>query len=413
MAEALVMPKLGLSMTEGTIVNWLRKEGDNVKKGDGLVEIETEKITNTVEAQIDGVLLKIIAQVGDVYPIAETIAYIGELGEKLPDAAGNNTGSLEAEPVVETRQEEKAVPAAVAGRERIKIAPVAKVLAEKLNIDYTKIAGTGPGGRIIKEDILKYSESLENVTVVPEKAETVPSAGETNQGTLAEIIPYAGMRKAIGTNMSISWNLAPQVTHHVQVDVTPLLDLRQTLNSNLKAGQVKLSVTDMLTKIVAKALTKHPIMNNTLTGDKIKLLKDVNMGIAVSLNNGLIVPVVKNADKKDVFTISKDIKELSGKARSKGLQESEMTGSTFTISNVGSSGSVDFFTPIINQPESAILGVCRTQKTPVVINDEIVIRSMMGLSLTFDHRVIDGSPAAEFLATIISLLENPARAIFE
>lgn len=407
------MPKLGLSMTEGTIIKWLKKEGDVLKKGDEVLEIQTEKLTNMVVAPADGVLLKILAREGEVRPIAAALAYIGQPGEKIPDTGEDNSTPREAAYTPKEQNVEKDSAGTGAGNIKVKISPAAKALAEKLNINYQVVTGTGPNGRIIKEDIIQYGEARNSATSIATKAEETPQIMEPGRTISAETIPYAGMRKAIGTNMSSSWNLAPKVTHHVQVDVTPLLELRQALNSNLKEGQVKLTVTDMLTRIVAKALTKHPIVNSTLDGDSIKLIKDVNLGIAVALDNGLVVPVIRNADKKDVFAISREIKELSEKAKNNLLQMNDMQGGTFTISNVGGYGSVDFFTPIINQPESAILGVCRTQKAPVVMNDEIVIRSVMGLSLSFDHRVIDGAPAAEFLATVISLLENPARSIFE
>ena len=309
-------------------------------------------------------------------------------------------------------------------------------MAEKLKLDYSGVTGTGPNGRITKEDIIAYSERLQETPAVPSSSAApapqgvpaspasaaLPPQGSSVIGTgadqrepqeLFDAIPYAGMRKAIGANMSLSWSMAPMVTHHVQADVTALFELRKSLNSNLKDNQVKLTVTDLMAKIVTKALQRHPVVNSTLAGETVKLLKDINIGIAVALQEGLVVPVVKNANRKDVFAISREIKELSEKAKNRTLAAPDMSGGTFTISNIGGYGSVDFFTPIINQPESAILGICRTQQAPVVRDGEIVIRTLMGLSLTFDHRVVDGAPAAEFLATILELLENPARSVFE
>jgi pyruvate dehydrogenase E2 component (dihydrolipoamide acetyltransferase) len=407
MATILVMPKLGLSMTEAKILEWLKNEGDAVERGDGIVNIETEKIVYTIEAPAAGFLLKILARVGDVLPIGATLAYIGAAGEGVPEAGQAETAEREQTRTATTAKEQVAHVQKSGKGTRVKISPVAKALAEKLNIDYTAITGTGPNGRIVKEDIIALSESAAQATA----AEPVQE-GRTIEGDTLDQIPYSGMRKSIGTNMSRSWNLAPKVTHHVLMDVTELLELRKKLNADLTDGQIKISVTDMLTKIAAKAIEKHPLVNSILEQDSIRLLKNINIGIAVSLEQGLIVPVIKDADKKDVFTIGTEIRILSEKARTNSLKLEDIQGGTFTITNVGAYGSVDFFTPIINQPESAILGVGRLKEAPVVIGGEIVIRSLMGFSFSFDHRVIDGAPAAQFLATVMDYMKNPARAIF-
>jgi pyruvate dehydrogenase E2 component (dihydrolipoamide acetyltransferase) len=407
MATKLVMPKLGLSMTEAKILEWLKNEGDAVEKGDGIVNMETEKIVYTIEAPAAGILLKILARVGDVLPIGATLAYIGVAGEQVPEAGRAETAERE-ETRTATAAKEQVAHAQTPGKgRRVKISPVAKALAEKLNIDYTAITGTGPNGRIVKEDIIALSESTAQATAAEPAQE-----GRITEGDTLDQIPYSGMRKSIGTNMSRSWNLAPKVTHHVLMDVTELLELRKKLNADLTDGQIKISVTDMLTKIVAKAIKKHPIVNSILEQDSIRLLKNINIGIAVSLEHGLIVPVIKDADKKDVFAIASEIRVLSEKARTNSLKLEDVQGGTFTITNVGAYGSVDFFTPIINQPESAILGVGRLKEAPVVIRGVIAIRSLMGFSLSFDHRVIDGAPAAQFLATVMDYMKNPARAIF-
>jgi pyruvate dehydrogenase E2 component (dihydrolipoamide acetyltransferase) len=407
MATILVMPKLGLSMTEAKILEWLKNEGDAVERGDGIVNIETEKIVYTIEAPAAGFLLKILARVGDVLPIGATLAYIGAAGEGVPEAGQAETAEREQTRTATTAKEQVAHVQEPGKGRRVKISPVAKALAEKLNIDYSAITGTGPNGRIVKEDIIALSESAAQATA----AEPVQE-GRTIEGDTLDQIPYSGMRKSIGTNMSRSWNLAPKVTHHVLMDVTELLELRKKLNADLTDGQIKISVTDMLTKIAAKAIEKHPLVNSILEQDSIRLLKNINIGIAVSLEQGLIVPVIKDADKKDVFTIGTEIRILSEKARTNSLKLEDIQGGTFTITNVGAYGSVDFFTPIINQPESAILGVGRLKEAPVVIDGEIVIRSLMGFSFSFDHRVIDGAPAAQFLATVMDYMKNPARAIF-
>jgi pyruvate dehydrogenase E2 component (dihydrolipoyllysine-residue acetyltransferase) len=407
MAIKLVVPKLGLSMTEAKIIEWRKNEGDVLLKGDGVLDIETEKVVYTVEAPADGVLLKILAEVGDVLPIGAAVAYIGQAGEQIPETGESAPEKSRGTPAPSVAKDEGTSGVTAKKGSKIKISPAARKLAQKLNIDYSDIAGSGPNGRIIKEDILAKSETAAAPTTLePVQAEQITEVEILDQ------IPYSGMRKTIGSHMSLSWNLAPRVTHHVLVDVTELLELRKKLNAQLPDGQMKVSITDMLTKIIAKALRRFPMVNATLEGDTIKLLKNINIGIAVSLEEGLIVPVIKNADKKDVFSIGQEIRHLSKKARTNSLKWQDIQGGTFTITNLGAYGSVDFFTPIINQPESAILGVGRAKAAPVVINGEIAIRSLMGFSLSFDHRVIDGAPAAEFLAIVIELIKNPTGAIY-
>jgi len=380
MAAQITMPKLGLSMKTGTVAKWLKNEGDSVKKGEPVVEIMTEKITNTVEAPEDGVLLKIVAAKGAKLPIGALLGVIGSEGEDITNLLAGATAGTAA-----------AVPAAPAAGERVKISPAARKLAEENGIDYRRIKGTGPEGRITREDVERAI------------AEGVPSADDR---PALEVIPYEGMRRAIGDNMANSWAVAPKVTHHTSVDMSGMLALRKSINNGVK-DKDEVSITDLLVKAVARALEMKPKLNATLDGEEIKVLKDINIGVAVALPDGLIVPVVRNANQKSLYQVSKEIKDLAKRARKNKLEPDEMTGGTFTITNLGAYGSVDWFTPIINQPESAILGVGRTVEKPVVVDGQIVIRPMMGLSLAFDHRVIDGAPAAEFLKVLIDLIENP------
>lgn len=416
MAHEIIMPKLGLTMETGIIGKWLVSEGQEVAKDEPLVEITTEKLTNTVDSPDNGVLLKIVAKEGDELPVGGIIGYVGAAGEAVPDIAGTDKPDQEAagEETKSTVTDTVKPAAENTENSRVKITPAAKALAKKLGIDFRGIIGTGPEGRITKEDIIAKSE--EKAEKIPEKAahedinemHTAPIAAASSSE-----IPYAGMRKAVGTSMSKSWGLAPKVTHQVFADVTDLLLLRSQLNANLHENDTKVTITDMLVKIVAKALKQMPLINSTLDGETIKLLKDINIGVAVSVENGLVVPVLPNTDKMDLFKVSSEIKRLSAKAREGKLTGIEMQGGTFTVSNIGSYDSVDFFTPIINQPESAILGVGRIRKMPVVNDDDsIEVRHMIGLSFAFDHRVIDGAPAAQFLGIILDLLKNPARNIF-
>lgn len=371
MAVDIIMPKLGLTMTKGTVAKWLKKEGEIVSKGEDILEVTTDKITNTVEAPGNGTLIKIIVNEGDELPCGSVLGIIGEDGEKI---------------------ENKEV-----APKKVKITPSARKLAQEKGIDYKQIEGTGPGGRITKEDIEKV--------IIPSSPESVKV-----EESIDEIIPYTGMRKAIGDNMLKSWMTSPMVTHHVKVDVTNLLYLRKSINEDC-TDEEKVTITDILVKILAKAVEKSPYINATLEGDKIKILKDVNIGIAIAIEKGLVVPVIRDAGKQTILQISERIKEIGQKARENGLSMEDMSGATITITNLGSYGSVDWFTPIINQPESAILGVGRIVKEPVVFEEKITIRSMMRLSLSFDHRIIDGAPAAEFLGILLKLIESPARAI--
>jgi len=382
MAAQITMPKLGLSMKTGTVAKWLKNEGDSVKKGEPVVEIMTEKITNTVEASEDGVLLKIVAAKGAKLPIGALLGVIGSEGEDISALLAEAPGGTAA-----------AASAAPAAGERIKISPAARKLAEENGIDYTRIKGTGPEGRITREDVERAI------------AEGIPAADD--RPTL-EVIPYEGMRRAIGDNMAHSWAVAPKVTHHTSVDLSGIIALRREINEGVKEKD-KVSITAFLVKAVAKALELKPAVNATLDGEEIKVLQDINIGVAVALPEGLIVPVVRNADQKDIYQVNKEIRDLAKRARRNKLEPDEMTGGTFTVTNLGAYGSVDWFTPIINQPESAILGVGRTVERPVVVNGEITIRPMLGLSLAFDHRVIDGAPAAEFLKVLIDLIEKPYR----
>lgn len=378
MAVEITMPKLGLSMKEGIVAKWLVQEGEAVKKGAPLVEVMTDKITSQVEAPCDGVLLKVVAAKKTKLPIGGLMGFIGMPGEAVTELA----------PPV------KPGGAAVAeSAGKIKISPAAKKLADENNIDVTKMTGSGPEGRITKEDI---QQAIENAA----------AAAPADERAVSTVIPYEGMRRVIGDNMANSWHTAPKVTQHVSVDVAMLQAFRTSLNSGLKDSE-KFSLTDLLVKIVSKALELHPKINITLVGEEIRVLKEINIGVAVALDDGLVVPVIKNANIKSLSEISSQIKDLAKRARRNKVNPDEMTGGTFTVTNLGSYGSVDAFTPIINQPESAILGVGRIVKRPVVIDDQIAIRPVIGLSFAFDHRIIDGAPAAAFLATIINLIEHP------
>ncbi|MHC1761104.1 MAG: dihydrolipoamide acetyltransferase family protein [Negativicutes bacterium] len=404
MAIEIKMPKLGLSMVTGKIGKWLSQEGNHVKKGEALLEIMTDKITNVMEAPADGVLLKIVAVEGTDLPIGAVLGIIGAAGESVSAFDSNVTNPVESVSHVRTTPPVNLDAAATTiPGEKLKVSPLARKLAIDHGIDLSSLIGTGPSGRIIKEDIDKAIAETQAVFATPAK-----KPGEVSPGQpLFTLTSYSGMRKVIGDNLAHSWSVAPKVDYHVSVDVAALLTLRKSINKN---REDKITLTDMLVKIAARALKMRPNINIALDSDQIRRYREPHIGVAVALDSGLVVPVVKNADTKTLSAVSQEIKQFARQAREGQLVMEAMQGGTFTITNVGSYNSVDWFTPIINQPESAILGIGRTVEMPVVIDNQIAIRPMMGISFSFDHRLIDGAPAAEFLGVLLELIENPCLA---
>jgi len=444
-------------MTEGKIGKWLVKEGESVKKGAPIVEIETDKVVSELESPSDGVLARILVSENSKIPVKSILAIIVAPGETVDEMAFESepatpsTTPVSGEPSFQISDRVRAAPVSpsVDATERIIASPAAKQLAQEHNVDVSRLRGTGPGGRIVKDDVQKQIDSqleqgvserikvsplarrlaeehgldLSSITgtgpegrivrddilkaakekavapppstvpldVVPEKIEAPPE----------QIIPLTGIRQTIAERMMQSIRTAAIVTLNTEVDATALVELRTLL-----ADKADISYTDLLVKIVAKALRQHPTLNSTLAEDGIHILEQINIGVAVALDDGLIVPVVRDAYKKELSAISKDIKDLTERTRKKSLSLDEVHGGTFTITNLGMFG-IDTFTPIINPPQCAILGVGRIIKKPAVLNDEIAIRSMMGLSLSFDHRIVDGAPAAQFLQTVSQMIAEP------
>ncbi|KXG77953.1 Dihydrolipoyllysine-residue succinyltransferase component of 2-oxoglutarate dehydrogenase complex [Fervidicola ferrireducens] len=397
MAVYIVMPKLGLTMKEGTLTKWLKKVGDRVAKGEEVAEVSTEKITNVVESPADGILGKILVSEGAVVPVATPIGIILAEGEKLPveDEAGPaNTSSS----TVAVQASELETPEVEKNQEKfVKATPLARKIAKENNVDLSLIAGTGPGGRITEEDVRKYIENRMNV-----KKES-PAVVEEITGSVKKV-PMDNMRRVIAERMKNSWNSAPHVTENIKVDVTELVKFREELN---KFADEKFTYTDLIAKACVLALKRNPVINWSIEGEYIIQHEKINLGIAVALENGLIVPVIKDAGSKSLTEISKMIKDLSARARENRLSPEEIKDGTFTITNLGMYG-IDSFTPIINPPESAILGVNTIYKEPAVVGDSITIRQVMMLSLSFDHRLIDGATAAKFLMDLKRILENPA-----
>jgi len=399
------MPKLGETMEKGKIVKWLKSEGERVERGEPLLEIETDKATLEVEARGSGILKKILAQEGEVVPITKTIGYLAEEGEPLPIEAISTPGITIAE-VEEAEAKIEEAPKVKAPVE-VKASPLAKKIAAEKGVDLSLMIGTGPGGRITREDVLSYLASkaaAPPVAVVrpPAPAPIAPPPLEEFQ-----ILPLSGMRRAIAKKMSRSKASIPHFYIGTEVDMTEAVKMRQNLIATIEAkAGVRLSFTHFLIKAVAMALQEFPQLNSVYDGENIRLLKDINIGIAVGLEDGLIVPVLNRANEMDLIRTASEADKLIAKAREKRLREDEFVGGTFTISNLGGF-DVDSFIAIINPPETAILAVGRIKEKPAAVNGNIAIRNMMNITLSADHRALDGVTAAKFLQKVKLLLETP------
>jgi len=398
MVTEIIMPKMGQTMEKGKIIKWLKKDGEEVERGEPLLEIETDKTTIEVEARDSGIV-KILTPEGEEVPILTTIGYILKEGESIPKEAAKPKPVAEAaeEEISEKPKPEKAKPSAL---KRIRASPLARKLAEERGVDLTQVQGTGPGGRITKEDVLAYLER---------RAEA-PSVGEVSvEPALAEyeVVPMSSMRRAIARKMVESKTHVPHFYISIQVDMTEAMKMRENLIPVLEAEKgVRLSFTHLFIKAVAMALEKYPQLNATVEGDEVRVWKDVNMGIAVSLEDGLIVPVLRRANKLDLFETAYQASDLIARAREKRLKEDEFSGGTFTISNMGVL-DVESFIAIINVPETAILATGRIADKPTVIDGQLTVRKMMTMTLSADHRVVDGVTAAKFLQEVKRLLEAP------
>lgn len=398
MAVEVVMPKFGLTMTEGTIQQWFKSEGDTIKAGEALFEVETEKVLYEVEAPADGTVAKLLYAVEAVVGVGLPVAVIAEAGEEVAEVAARYADAaaapVAAPPEPAPGAASAAPPAAEEKRGRVPVTPAARKLAKEHGIGLSGVTGTGPRGRITREDVQKIIDS--GGQAAPPPAPAAPPAA-------AEDIPLRGMRKVIAERMHQSLQGSAQLTISTEVDVTQLIDRRQEVRQ-----EFNVTYTDFIVQACAHALRQHPRMNASLEGNIIHVHGDIHVGLAVALDEGLIVPVVRDVDKKSLKDIAAEAKTLAEKARASQLKLEEVSGGTFTVSNLGMYG-VDAFTPIINAPQSGILGVGRIVEKPVIYRGEVTKRSMMVLSLTFDHRVIDGAPAGAFLQTVADLLAHGNR----
>ena len=409
MAFEVLMPQLGLTMEEGTVSAWIKHEGDEVKTGDVILEITTDKLTNEVASEHDGVLLKIVAQEGEDIPVKGLLAYIGQPGEAVGGAAAPAPAAAPAAEAAPAAPAAAPAPVAAAGGARIRISPLARKTAAKLGVDYSHIAGSGSSGRITQKDILAAAEAQKSAPAVPavqaaQAAAPAPKAGSLELMEGDTVIKLAGMRKVVSQRMWASHNEIPPVTQNIKVDVTALMKFRKML---LAETGKKYSVNDLILKATAKCLRQHPEMLVSLDGDQIIQRAHVNLGMAVALDAGLIVPVIRDADKLSLDALSAAAKDLAVRAKENKLGADEYKGSTFTVSNLGMFG-IETFTPIINQPDAAILGVCAIHDE-LDMDDEgkLFKKQVMRLSCTLDHRLLDGSVVAKFEMDLRDLLEKP------
>ena len=434
MANIIEMPKLSDTMTVGTLVKWLKKEGDVIKTGDMLAEVETDKATMELESFFDGTILKIFSPAGSQVPLGAPLCAVGKPGEKVDAPAPKAAPAAEAPaapaavqtpppaaapapaPVAAPAPALKAAapePTKSAGpAARVKISPLARKLAEEKRIDFTRVKGSGPGGRIVRADIIAAEKNPPPAASKPTKSDAGPSWGyrsvlDKSPVQAEAFAPASNMRATIARRLTEAKNTIPHIYLDMEVDAGPLLALREQLNLGLAKDGVKLSVNDFVLKASAVALRAVAGVNTSWTGAGIQSNPAIHVSFAVALEDGLITPVIRDTDSKSLFQISTEAKALGGRAKDKKLQPAEFTGGTFCVSNLGMTG-VDRFCAIINPPNAAILAVGATVKKPVVKGDEIVIGQRMTLTLSCDHRVVDGMLGAKFLNALKAHLESPS-----
>jgi pyruvate dehydrogenase E2 component (dihydrolipoamide acetyltransferase) len=416
MAEYIKMPTLGFDMEEGTMGNWLKEVGDPVKKGDVLAEIESDKVTQELQARAEGVLLATFVEPGDNIPVGANLGVIGEEGEDIssmtPDGEeekeeGKRKKEEEPEDEVKkkpSKKEDKAEKddSAVSDEypDGVKATPVARRLAEEHEVDLSKVSGSGPGGRIRKADVEAYLEA----GPAEEEAEE-PTAAPTPE---AEEVPLTSMRRTIARRMTESKTTVPHFYVTTEVAMDEALALRKQINAKL-SDEEKVTVNDLIVKAAALTLRQFPSINASFAGDKILRHKQINVGTAVAVEGGLLTVVQRNTDKSTLSTIARDNKEMIGRAREGKITREDMDGSTFTVSNLGAF-DVDHFIAIINPPDAAILAVGSARKVPVVTEEgELAVGTRMKATISADHRVTDGAEAAQFLQAFKGLLEEPLR----
>ena len=394
MAAEVKLPRLGQGMESGSIVKWLKAEGDRVEKGEPLYELDTEKVTQEVEAEAGGVLLRIAVREGEV-PVGQTIAFIGEPGEEVV-SEGTVTGTVSV-PVPEEAPAPAPAPAATRTDGRLKASPLARRIARERGVQLAELSGTGPEGRIVAEDVERASVA----PTAPVGATTAPPVGEVEQ------IPLTSVRRTIARRLTEAWQV-PVFQLQVSADmerVNDLLARRKELDPN-----ARVTVTDVLTKVCAQALMRHPEVNVQFTEEALLRFPSANVALAVAAPQGLMVPVIKAAERLSLAEIAAARADVVERSRAGKLRAEDLEGGTFTISNLGMFG-VERFIAVLNPPQAAILAVGATEERPVAREGAVEVRPTMTMTLTVDHRAVDGAPAADFLRTVKTLLEEPGLAL--
>ena len=409
MANSIIMPKTGMAMEEGTILEWRIKAGDSVKKGDIVALIETDKATMELESDYDGIILAILNQAGETVPVTRVIAWVGEKGEAVPAGAAEaektevkTSGSSPAQPAPEKTD----IPPAPG----IRATPAARALAKEHGIDLKAIAGSGRYGEIRQKAV---DEALKSYAMVSAVSQTDMPISRTAAAKGDSRVPLTNIQKITGRRMSESRQTIPEVTAHIKANVTHMLELREELNNSIAVVNLpgKITINDFVLAAVVRALQAYPRINSVLDGNDLIYKGSINLGMAVATKRGLVVPVIHNAGDYSLAELSSRAAELASGAREGTLKTEDMTGGTFTVSNIGMYG-ITSFTPIINPPEAAILGVCAISDElrfdPECNSEEKVIcQKMMGLSLAYDHRIVDGAESSLFLKEIRDILESP------
>jgi pyruvate dehydrogenase E2 component (dihydrolipoamide acetyltransferase) len=407
-ADEVKLPRLGQGMEMGTIVRWLKGEGDPVEKGDPLFELDTDKVTQEVEAEASGVLLKIAVQEGEV-PVGQTVAVIGQEGEAVSIGDEGAPASAEKPAEAPAREPEReegrqaaaeaaqaAEPPAATNGGRVKASPLARRIARERGIELSTIRGTGPEGRIVAEDV-ERAEAAPAPAAVP----TPVATGEI------ESVPLSNVRRTIARRLTAAWTV-PAFELTVSADMTRANALLERLRE--RDPEVRITVTDLLVRVCGRGLALHPDMNVQFTDEALLRFPTADVGLAVATDQGLVVPVIRSAERLSLAETAAARADLVARARERKLQPADMDGGTFTISNLGMFG-VEQFIAVLNPPQAAILAVGATEDRPVAVNGDVVVRPMMTVTLTVDHRAVDGAPAAEFLQTVKALLEDPALAL--
>lgn len=429
MAEPIIMPKLGFDMAEGTLVNWTVQIGQAIKKGDVIAEIETDKATIEIETTVEGTVLQLLAEPGDVVAVGAPIGYVGAEGEAPPEgAAPAKAAPAAAEPAEEAvpAEPQRVAEAAEAGDDGfLKISPIARRLADERGIDVRRVKGTGPGGRITKKDIESFVAAKAPAAPAPPKPApavpatppipleaprpTMPTFTEIPSGPDMEIIPLSRIRARIGQRLVESKQFVPHFYVTSEIDMAAALALRQQLNASIEDEAGRITVNDMIVKAAALALRRFPNLNSHYYGDKLVRHTRINIGIAVALDGGLVNVTSYDADKVSLGTMAYNHRDMITRAREGKVKPHEIEGSTFSVSNLGLF-DVDHFSAIINPPEAAILAIGSAKKVPVVLEDGTLgVGTRMKVTISVDHRVSDGVEAARFLQALKELLENPMR----